>query len=98
MTDIEVFGGVSAAAFIVAVTAATTQCGLPRRFAPAYAVGCGIVLLVSYTLAAGKTGTPDVVEAVVLGIWLGLTAVGSHSLVTHSGGRRPDMPAEGIRE
>jgi hypothetical protein len=37
MTDIEVFGGVSAVGFIVAVTAATTQFGLSRRYAPAYA-------------------------------------------------------------
>lgn len=94
MTDIEVFGGVSAMGFIVAVTAATTQFGLPRRYAPAYAVVCGVVLLVSYTLAGGKTAMPDVAEAVVLGIWLGLTAVGSHSLVTHSSGRRPDAPVD----
>lgn len=87
MTDIEVFGGVSAVGFIVALTAATTQFGLPRRYAPASAVACGIVLLVSYMLASGKTAMPDVAEAVVLGIWLGLTAVGSHSLVTHSGSR-----------
>ncbi len=94
MTDIEVFGGVSAVGFIVAVTAATTQFGLPRRYAPAYAVLIGIVLLVIYTLVDGKTAMPDVAEAVVLGIWLGLTAVGSHSLVTHSGGWRPDAPVD----
>ncbi|CCF84269.1 membrane hypothetical protein [Nitrolancea hollandica Lb] len=94
MTDVDVFGGVSAVGFIVAVTAAMTQFGLSRRYAPAYAVLTGIVLLVTYTLAGGKTAIPDVAEAVVLGIWLGLTAVGSHSLVTHSGGRRPDAPVD----
>lgn len=97
MTDIEIFGGVSAAAFIVAITAAMTRFGLPRRYAPAYAVICGIVLLVTYTLVGGKTEVPDVVEAVILGIWLGLTAVGSHSLVTHGGGQQPDAP-EGANE
>ncbi len=96
MTDTEVFGGVSAVGFIVAVTAATTQFGLPRRYAPVYAVACGIVLLVSYGLAGGKTAMPDVVEAVVLGAWLGLTAVGSHSLVMRSGGWRPDAPVDAV--
>ena len=93
MTDTDVFGGVSAAAFIVAVTAATTRFGFPRRYVPRYAVIVGIVLLVTYSLANGKTAVPDVVESVVLGIRLGLTAVGSHSLIAHSGGQ-PNAPEE----
>lgn len=79
-----VIAGVPVAALVIAGVAMTTGFGLSRRYAPLVAIAWGVGLMLLVQLAAAFPGVGDWIEALVVGVAIGLGAVGGHAAITKS--------------
>jgi|DewCreStandDraft_5_1066085.scaffolds.fasta_scaffold28554_1 hypothetical protein len=71
--------GVAAVPLIVGVVEVMKRLGLPERWAPVAALGCGVGLMVAGMLVADVPKALQLYERVVVGLGLGLMAAGLYS-------------------
>lgn len=63
---------------IIGIVELTKKMGVPTRFVPLVALSCGIILSAIYL------GGEDIKKGILIGIWLGLGALGLHTGIKHT--------------
>ena len=75
----ETMAGIAIVPLIVGLVAAATTAGLPKKpHAIILALALGVLVSVGYAVAQGASATA-VVDALIVGLGLGLSAIGIHS-------------------
>lgn len=87
MDAVEV-AGVAVIPLIVGVVALLKELGLPSRWAPMAAVAVGVLVMALNEVLQAFPLALAVYEKALLGVALGLTAVGVHGLQKHARERR----------
>lgn len=82
-TDLTV-AGIPTAALIVAAVKICTGAGMPSKWAPLVACGIGILAGLAAEVTSLDYAWANWIDAALVGLWIGLGAVGGHAAVTHT--------------